>query len=550
MKLKSEISKLSTELKIFVSSSSSTLDRTEHGLMKDLFNSLFEKQTTFNNLVISHTYLEILLLIDEISGQTRNALSHSVPESLVHFKKLCDIWMRLNSEKKEPLVDILKLNFRSDPPWTSKSLNGTLDLNEEKVFLEYLNFCIKDLFSDLKNQLQNRLETVLTAMKWPQNINPITPNFKNCKKEFEIAFGDLLELKLPSTISNDKYKTRPLQPINVMLKSIALKFRFHFQQPNKPTNRLDKPEWMFSHILSVITQHSSFLRDQIQPILDDFGFYQYDAKLEFIYGLELLAMKKIISDVPLLLEDLSLLSHTISETMIFAKALRDTHGYNPLEYNPTHSSIKDSGIISIFTENEQWFQIWLDSEVDAAKLRLQELLTRPNCWDLAYESMADVDEMKCTVSCESFIILLDAVTERYKGLPNLLHRIAFFSDVQLTLLDEYLDAIRERVDRHIGTLKSSSDREQKIEGIVSLCRYLSSLNYVQSVLSDWGDQIFFLEIWKEIQDRIIHDDDDVSTTIFDEAIVSFKQKIDKISKVIVDDCEQDIVESLWRYDKK
>ena len=65
-----------------------------------------------------------------------------------------------------------------------------------------------------------------------------------------------------------------------MAQPISLRFRFHFYG-DKPTNRLDKPEYFLSHVLDLLEQHHIFLTDNFQPILD--ARIQGDDRLDLVY---------------------------------------------------------------------------------------------------------------------------------------------------------------------------------------------------------------------------------------------------------------------------
>ena len=50
-----------------------------------------------------------------------------------------------------------------------------------------------------------------------------------------------------------------LLALDWMLAPIVRRFRFHFAG-KRPTNRLDRPEWLFSFVLVAIRDHSDFLQ--------------------------------------------------------------------------------------------------------------------------------------------------------------------------------------------------------------------------------------------------------------------------------------------------
>lgn len=57
----------------------------------------------------------------------------------------------------------------------------------------------------------------------------------------------------------------PSLPILLLLEPLRKRFLFHFCG-NKQTNRSDKPEWMFSQILTWIKDHELFITNWLQPV--------------------------------------------------------------------------------------------------------------------------------------------------------------------------------------------------------------------------------------------------------------------------------------------
>lgn len=66
--------------------------------------------------------------------------------------------------------------------------------------------------------------------------------------------------------------------IAVLVEPLAIRFKYHFQGA-RPTNRLDKPEWMFSHAASSIREQLDFLDAVVQPAFASSGFPLLDAKV-------------------------------------------------------------------------------------------------------------------------------------------------------------------------------------------------------------------------------------------------------------------------------
>ncbi len=61
----------------------------------------------------------------------------------------------------------------------------------------------------------------------------------------------------------------PSLPVFLVLEPLRKRFLFHFRGA-KETNRPDKPEWMFTQILTWIKDHELFLTDWMQPVYAGF----------------------------------------------------------------------------------------------------------------------------------------------------------------------------------------------------------------------------------------------------------------------------------------
>lgn len=76
----------------------------------------------------------------------------------------------------------------------------------------------------------------------------------------------------------------PLLEGSILLKAILvpiiLRFRFHFDG-QRATNRLDKPEWYFNHILDRLVEHEKFLKIDIQKLFELSGETSIDVFVNF-----------------------------------------------------------------------------------------------------------------------------------------------------------------------------------------------------------------------------------------------------------------------------
>ena len=67
--------------------------------------------------------------------------------------------------------------------------------------------------------------------------------------------------------------TDPLYPLVTLTQPIAQRFHFHFEK-DRPTNRVDKPEWSFTHILNSIHEHADFMNGVVRYLVSKTRFAQ------------------------------------------------------------------------------------------------------------------------------------------------------------------------------------------------------------------------------------------------------------------------------------
>ncbi|KAG0278694.1 hypothetical protein BGZ95_003374 [Linnemannia exigua] len=418
-----------------------------------------------------------------------------------------------------------------------------------------------------------KFQASLDAIGWP---TPITDGSKLSVEQqdtFEAAFKELLLLQEPAYGPLDRLDNKPYPPLlttEQMVAPLVLRFRFHFEG-KRPTNRLDKPEWYLTHILELIKDHSSFLQTFVQGIVQDTEFKEYDAKNDFIRLLLEAVERKIRNTVPDMLSSPEILSHAIHETLRFDKTLREAELYIP----PGQTS-EWQGAVQVYLGNRPWLKTWLRVEKEYAVARYEQIMEDTDAWQPAYDNLDEKDYIIPTKSAENLMDLLEIVTERYRPLTVLEHR-TFLLDIQLDLLIDYHHHIRGLVDQYEsmtysfvrvmpGAVSADELATMGVEGLRNLCQWLSSVEYVSSTLKDWGEDIFFLELYKEISERTqkvvnpMHsenedsDDEaepnkklDENGTIFDESVKGFTQLSKRIQDLIIRNITKEVFSSMKPY---
>jgi RAD50-interacting protein 1 len=131
--------------------------------------------------------------------------------------------------------------------------------------------------------------------------------------------------------------------------------------------------------------------------------------------------------------------------------------------------------------------------------------------EIDYESV-DPGVTKPTKAAIRVNDLLESITDRYRPLQSFSQKLRFLIDIQITIFDNYHEALSYSLDAYIAlnssiarTVQGISKEEQaKVEGLAGLerlCRVYGSAEYLEKRMRDWSDDVFFLELWDELQYR-------------------------------------------------
>nr|XP_033813798.1 RAD50-interacting protein 1 isoform X2 [Geotrypetes seraphini] len=357
--------------------------------------------------------------------------------------------------------------------------------------LRFMRSTVKFWHKILKDKLTSDFQDILNQLHWPF-IGPVQSqtsvlsspaSASELYSNLEVLFCQLLKLQ-----TSDELLTKPKQlpekyalpasppvllPVQIMLSPLQKRFRYHFTG-NRQTNVLSKPEWYLTQVLMWIGNHAKFLDERIQPILDKAGS-SMNARLEFSRGLMTLVLEKLATDIPCLLYDDALFCHLVDEILLFERELLSVHGYLSSLPNCMH----------ILSE-ETAFQKWLTVERKFALEKMDSMLSSEAAWTSQYKDITDVDEMKVPDCAETFMTLLVVITDRYKGLPTACRKLQFL-ELQKDLVDDF--RIR---------LTQVMKEESRVPLGFRYCAILNAVNYVATVLADWADNVFFLELQQAV----------------------------------------------------
>ncbi|KAG7455788.1 hypothetical protein MATL_G00244810 [Megalops atlanticus] len=375
----------------------------------------------------------------------------------------------------EELSDSIQQFLMTSSVWEAVEAVGTmasLDLGLQESGCAHLQAFLRETLAFwhkiLKDRLASDLEEVLTQLHWPFVSPPVSTlsppaNAQELHSQLEL-------LKKPQPSWAGLPPATPLSlPIQIMLLPLSKRFRYHFTG-HRQTNSLSKPEWYLTQVLMWMGNNSKFMEEKIQPILDRAGA-KINAKVELCRGLLSLAQEKLAYDAPRLLYDDALFCHLVDEILQFERELRTTHAYPSVLPGALHILLEESV-----------FQKWLSVERKMAVEKVDAMLSAEGAWSSQYRDISDMDELKAPDCAETFMTLLLVITDRYRSLPCSRAQLSF-----LALQRELVDDFRIR-------LTQVMKEESRSPLGARYCAILNAVNYISTVLSDWADNVFFLQL--------------------------------------------------------
>ncbi|XP_063304190.1 RAD50-interacting protein 1 [Pelobates fuscus] len=449
---------------------------------KEVIGHLLEKEAIVKDLIDKHLvqsapWMEDLgLLIDQMEEVERH---------LSYLK-----WISQIEELSDNIQQHLMTNDVAEAANTLVSMAELAIKLQDSSCTHLLNFLrstVQFWHKILKDKLTSDFEEVLNLIQWPF-IGPLQSQFSPLSSStsltdvyanLETLFSQLLKLQ-----TSDELIAKPKQmpekyslpvspsitlPMQIMLSPLQKRFRYHFTG-NRQTNALSKPEWYLTQVLMWIGNHSKFLQERIQPILNK-ADSSVNAKLEFTRGLVMLVLEKLSVDIPCLLYDDILFCHLVDEVLLFQRELTSAHSYTGNLPNCMH----------ILSE-EVAFQRWLTVERKLALEKMDSMLSSESAWTSQYKDISDVDEMKVPDCAETFMTLLLVITDRYKNVPTASRKLKFL-ELQKDLVDDF--RIR---------LTQVMKEESRSPLAFKYCAILNAVNYIGTVLGDWADNVFFLQL--------------------------------------------------------
>ncbi|KAF2758217.1 RINT-1 family protein [Pseudovirgaria hyperparasitica] len=377
---------------------------------------------------------------------------------------------------------------------------------------------VRHVYGRIKESYATELDKLLHQLGWPKSDVVIPATLQD---EWDDCVGKLLDLQRLDLLEQEESKTKQgsdkgptiLLPLEVLVLPLEMRFRYHFEG-DRPTNRLEKPEYFLSHVTSLLASYNTFIVSYVQPVLLNrfrgtdlaFNAAYIDATSALITALLPMVRTKVFSSIQRAAAQPQLLSHYMHELMNFDTTIRDEW-----RYEGGYGIEGWKGITWEVLVQMDLFGRWLQVEKDFALARYRDIIQSPDSGELDFDSM-DAGATKPTKAAIRVNDLLETITERYRPLSSFSQKLRFLIDIQISIFDSYHARLHEALEAYLtltstvgrslqGTTAEEDSSLKGVGGLDRLCRVYGSADYLERAMRDWSDDVFFLELWEELQDR-------------------------------------------------
>ncbi|AEO68004.1 233b1bb9-f5a7-43c0-bac1-c76eebb746e5 [Thermothielavioides terrestris] len=360
------------------------------------------------------------------------------------------------------------------------------------------------LWAEMKKTMCDELEAVLAKRGWPG----VAPD-SEVDEEWLRCVEKLVDLQAPEVLYSPT--TVRLLPLDVMAQIFVKEFRFHFMS-DKPTS---SPHVIGAHcfpwFLALIEKWEDFLRDNFGPLLASrfadtavaHKIVYMDPVCAFITSMLPVMREKIAVTISETAGDTVFLSSLLSQLMTFDERLRTEFTYDDGDAEDGWGGLT-SEVLS------QHFRTWLEAEKKFALERYRAIMAAPDARAIDYD-FAGPGKTKPTFAAVRVIDLLRSVTSQYERVRRFSHKLRFLIDIQLTILDEYHDHLRDTLEayfsitstvgRAFGVTKEQLAALEGTGALETLCKVYGSADHVVNTLKDWSNEEFFVTLWAQLQAR-------------------------------------------------
>ncbi|KAK4844279.1 hypothetical protein QYF36_018438 [Acer negundo] len=517
-------------------------------------------------------YAETALKLDSLVGDIEDAVSSTMNKNMRKHsstKNSEDMWL-LAIKRLKQAEDVLTSVTKTRPQWSH--LVAAVDHRVDRAL------------AILRPQAIVDHRALLTSLGWPPPLSGLTSSIPETKTSSEVPNplftiqGDLKHQYCENFIAlcclqelQRRRKSRqleghnrevalhqPLWAIEELVNPISVACQRHFSK------WIDKPEFIFTLVYKITRDYVDSMDELLQPLVDEAMLVGYSCREEWISAMVTTLFTYLAKEVfPVYVGQLDEESitgiqsqarvswlHLVDLMISFDKRIKSLVAQSGilLSLQEDGNSQKISSL-SVFCDRPDWLDLWGEIELADALDKLKHETDDDRNWTMKVQGAAllfGTEDYKSPAVSSAFLQRLSSVVDRCRSLPTISSRSRFLRLAGAPIIHKFLDCLLMRCQEAEGLTALTDD-----DALIKVANSVNAAHYFESVLKEWCEDVFFLEMGSCQDDQIgaSLDDNNVTdgpmegsvSTIFDEEIKKFEEFrmewVEKLSVVVLRGCD-------------
>lgn len=302
---------------------------------------------------------------------------------------------------------------------------------------------------------------------------------------------------------------QPLWVIEELVNPISLASQRHF------TKWVDKPEFIFALVYKITRDYVDSMDELLQPLVDEAMLTGYSCREEWISAmvssLSTYLAKEIFPKYAGQLDEDSVTGsqsqariswlHLVDLMISFDKQIKSL-----IEHSGILLSLQDDGnfskvsSLSVFCDRPDWLDLWAEIELSDILEKLKPDTSDERNWTMKVQGavlLSATEDYKAPAICSAYLCCLSSVVDRCRSLPSISMRSRFLRLAAVPIIQKYLDCLLIRCQEAEGLTALTDD-----DALVKVANSINAARYFESVLKEWCEDVFFLEIWSGQSDQL------------------------------------------------
>ncbi|KAF3671868.1 RINT1-like protein MAG2 [Capsicum annuum] len=460
-------------------------------------------------------YAETALKLDSLVGDIEDAVSSTVKRTLRREPST-----KSSEEMRCVAIRILKLTedtlrlvAETHPQWTR--LVSAVDHRVDRSL------------AILRPQAIADHRSLLTSLGWPPPLSTLNSSDPESKRSTDVQNplftmkGDLKQQYCESFLAlcslqelQRQRKSRqlegqnreialhqPLWAIEELVNPITIVSQRHFSK------WFDKPEYIFALVYKVTRDYVDSMDELLQPLVDEAMLSGYSCREEWISAMVTSLSTYLAKEIfPMYASQLDEEStsgvhsqariswlHLIDLMIAFDKRVQSLASHSGILLSlQEDGKLEKLSSFSVFIDRPDWLDLWADIELTDAFDKLKPEIENERSWSIEVRGVAALsaqEDNKSPAIASVFHQCFSSVIDRCRSLPSIELRSRFLKLAGAPIIHRFLGCLLFRCQEAEGLTALTDD-----DGLMKVAKSVNAARYFESILKEWCEDIFFLEL--------------------------------------------------------